>query len=148
MKDSSLSEESKKHPLAQKAGEGFVWRWLPYTPGGPPTRSAGEFSVPIDQGEVDAILNAAEAGMAIPVFDHADSVNSKEAAAQFLAKKDEGNAFFKAGEYVKAIAAYDAALKPGAPSNADASIVHSNAAQACLKLAEKDQSGRREACAA
>eukprot|EP00929_Paragymnodinium_shiwhaense_P056705 TRINITY_DN28387_c0_g1_i1.p1 TRINITY_DN28387_c0_g1~~TRINITY_DN28387_c0_g1_i1.p1 ORF type:complete len:563 (-),score=140.25 TRINITY_DN28387_c0_g1_i1:262-1950(-) len=147
MKDSSLSEEAKKHPLAQKVGEGFVWRWVPYSPGGPPTRSPGEFSVPVDQGEVDAILHAAEGGKSIPVFDHADSVSSKEASARFMAKKDEGNQFFKSGEFVKAIAAYDAALKPGAPSNADASIVHSNAAQALLKLAAADVP-RREACAA
>merc|ERR1719506_769202 len=69
MRDTCSGE---RHPLNQKASEGFVWRWLPYSPGGPPMRCEGEFSVPIDQGEVDAILNAAEASRAVPVFARAD----------------------------------------------------------------------------
>ena len=28
----------------------MVWQWLPYSPGGPPLHSPGEFSVPVDQG--------------------------------------------------------------------------------------------------
>merc|ERR1711957_1050577 len=61
---------------------------------------------------------------------------------------DEANTFFKAGDYVKAIAAYDAALdlKPP-PADKDAAVAHCNAAQALLNLAAKDEE-RREACAA
>merc|ERR550514_2247451 len=145
MRDPSAGGEHA-HPLAQKASEGFVWRWLPYTPGGPPLRCEGEFSVPIDQGEVDAILNAAEASRAVPVFARADEADAKSAASKFACKKDEGNAHFKAGEYVKAIMAYDVALTLG-PSDTDAAVVHANAAQACLNLAAADVP-RREACAA
>jgi tetratricopeptide (TPR) repeat protein len=143
MKDAS-GVDAPRHPLDQKASEGFVYRWLPYSPGGPPLRQEGEFSVPIDQGEVDAILNAAEAGQKIPVFKHDES----SGPSKFQELKDKGNALFKTGEFVKAIVAYDAALatKP-APSDKDASIVHSNAAQAMLNLA-RDSAEKREGCAA
>jgi len=138
------------HPLNQKAGEGMVWRWMPYAPGGPPLRSQGEFSVPVESDEVDAILNAVESGRPIPVFgrDVEDTVAKAAAAKEiFLKKKDAANAFFKGGEFVKAIAAYDAALAAQVPSDADAAIVHSNAAQALLNLAEQDEP-RKQACAA
>jgi len=148
--------EASNHPLNQKAGEGFVWRWLPYVPGGPPLKASGEFSVPIDAGEVEAILNAAEAGKPVPVFTHEGSgtatAGSKAAPVleTFAKKKEAANAFFKAGEFVKAIAAYDAALnvKP-LPSDAEAAIAHANAAQAMLNLAasEEDET-RRQGCAA
>merc|ERR1712060_81852 len=106
---------STQHPLNQKASEGFVWRWLPYLPSGPPLRATGEFSVPVDQGEVDSILNAAESGKDIPVF------RESVVPSQFAKIKEQANNQFKAGEYLKAIVAYDAALdaKPK-PSNADA----------------------------
>jgi hypothetical protein len=136
----------KKHPLNQKASEGFVWRWLPYVPGGPPLNSAGEFSVPIDEGEVEAILNAAaSADRTVPVFKHQE----KEEIDRFTVKKEEANRFFKAGEYVKAIAAYDAALacKPP-PSDQNMAVAHANAAQALLNLAAADQSDKREGCIA
>lgn len=135
-----------KHPLNQKASEGFVWRWLPYIPGGPPLKSAGEFSVPIDEGEVEAILNAAASAVrAVPVFKHQE----KEEVDKFTVKKEEANAFFKAGEYVKAIAAYDAALasKPP-PSDQNMAVAHANAAQALLNLAAADKSDKREGCIA
>merc|ERR1712217_652913 len=121
--------DAQRHPLNQKASEGFVWKWLPYTPGGPPLRSPGEFSVPVDQGEVDAILNAVEAGRSIPVF--TANVDQEKAAALFATFKEKANAFFKAGDYLKAIATYDRALdlKPS-PSDKDAAILHANAAQA------------------
>jgi len=139
---------AERHPLDQKASEGFVWRWLPYSPGGPPLRSAGEFSVPVDQGEVDAILEAASAGKPVPVFAAKGGRSSiAEMPKEFAANKEEGNKLFKAGEYVKAIRAYDAAIEAGAPSDADAAIAHSNAAQALLNLAAADEP-RREACAA
>merc|ERR1712193_425965 len=68
--------------------------------------------------------------------------------SKFQELKDKGNALFKTGDYVKAIVAYDAALatKP-APNDKDASIVHSNAAQAMLNLA-RDSEEKREGCAA
>jgi len=143
MKDSS-GVDAPRHPLDQKASEGFVYRWLPYSPGGPPLRQEGEFSVPIDQSEVDAILNAAEAGQKVPVFTHEETSRP----SKFQELKDKGNTLFKTGDYVKAIVAYDAALatKP-APNDKDASIVHSNAAQAMLNLA-RDSEEKREGCAA
>eukprot|EP00933_Yihiella_yeosuensis_P035528 TRINITY_DN29093_c0_g1_i1.p1 TRINITY_DN29093_c0_g1~~TRINITY_DN29093_c0_g1_i1.p1 ORF type:complete len:293 (-),score=99.65 TRINITY_DN29093_c0_g1_i1:80-958(-) len=142
------SGDNADHPLKQKAGEGFVWRWMPYSPGGPPLKSEGEFSVPIDQGEVDAILNAAEAGQAVPVFKaKAKEVDDASKAAAFASKKDEGNSFFKAGKFIEALKAYDAAVALGSPKDADVAVAHSNAAQALLKLAENDVP-RREACAA
>jgi len=148
MKDPQAGvEKASRHPLQQQASEGFVWRWLPYTPGGPPLRSPGEFSVPIDQGEVDAILNAAEAGKPLPVFTKESASEKAAASKTFTSKKDEGNALFKAGECVKAVMAYDAALEAGAPKDADAAVAHSNAAQALLNLAAADPP-RREACAA
>eukprot|EP00440_Ansanella_granifera_P062729 gb/GFBE01068019.1/.p1 GENE.gb/GFBE01068019.1/~~gb/GFBE01068019.1/.p1 ORF type:complete len:571 (+),score=140.95 gb/GFBE01068019.1/:1-1713(+) len=149
MKDPLADAKSSapRHPLQAKASEGFVWKWLPYSPGGPPLRSPGEFSVPVDQGEVDAILNAAEAGKPVPVFTQKATADKAKASKTFASKKEEGNALFKAGEYVKAIMAYDAALEAGAPSDADAAIAHSNAAQALLNLAAAD-APRREACAA
>jgi tetratricopeptide (TPR) repeat protein len=141
------------HPLMQPTA-GFIWRWLPYVPNGPPLRASGEFSVPVDAGEVDAILNAAEAGRPVPVFTHAkggaapagtsSSSSGKEA---FLAKKEEANKLFKAGEYIKAIQAYDAALGLQPPSPADAAVVHANAAQALLNLAAADEA-RKVPCAA
>jgi hypothetical protein len=141
-KRSEQQGSAKQHPLNQKAGEGLVWRWLPYAPGGPPLKAAGEFSVPIDRGEVDAILAAIEAGRSVPVFTHSSA--DTRAAEQFAAKKEEANSLFKAGSYLKAIAAYDAALatKPP-PSDADAAIAHANASQACLRLAEADESKKR-----
>jgi len=157
MKVGNIPKDLTNHPLTQKAGEGFVWRWMPYTPGGPPTRAEGEYSIPVDQGEVDAILDAAEAGRPVPVFSSQKSSSSssapsksssdQEKAEQFASKKEEANSLFKAGDYVKALAAYDAALAIGAPSNADGAIVHSNAAQACLSLASQDEP-RRTPCAA
>ena len=68
MRDGCVDKALVGHPLTQGASEGFVWRWVPYVPGGPPLCSSGEFSLPIDQNEVDAILDNAEAGRAIPVF--------------------------------------------------------------------------------
>ncbi|CAE8586921.1 unnamed protein product [Polarella glacialis] len=62
-----MRDNETSHPLRQADAKGFVWKWFPYAPGGPPLKSPGEFSVPVDQGEVDAILNAAEAGKAVPV---------------------------------------------------------------------------------
>jgi len=148
MRDSCVAEGKMDHPLTQKAGEGFVWRWFPYAPGGPPLRAQGEFSVPIDQEEVDAILNAVEAGRPVPVFTRSDAgaANAKTGPT-FAARKEEANALFEAGEYVKAIAAYDAALAAGPPSDTDAAVAHANAAQALLNLAAADEQ-RREACAA
>lgn len=64
-----------------------------------------------------------------------------------LLRKRKANARFKAGEYIEAIKGYDAALAIPPPSNADAAICHSNAAQALLNLAAAD-APRREACAA
>lgn len=135
------------HPLVQKAAEGFVWKWMPYAPGGPPLKSPGEFSVPVDQGEVDAILNAVEAGRSIPVFTQKEATESS--AKEFAAKKEEANALFKAGNYLKAIAAYDAALsvKPPPPDK-DAAIAHANAAQALLNIAAADKTNKKEGCAA
>ncbi|CAK8991114.1 Protein unc-45 homolog A (Unc-45A) (Smooth muscle cell-associated protein 1) (SMAP-1) [Durusdinium trenchii] len=144
MKDSK-DARSERHPLESVASEGMVWRWMPYSPGGPPLHSPGEFSVPIDQGEVDAILDAAEHGRAVPVFTQQSTKVTKK-STDFLAKKDEGNAFFKAGDFVKAIAAYDAALAEDA-APADAAVAHSNAAQALLKLGEAD-AAKQKPCAA
>ncbi|CAE7834102.1 unnamed protein product, partial [Symbiodinium necroappetens] len=62
MKMKDRPRDGERHPLQAPASEGMVWQWLPYSPGGPPLHSPGEFSVPIDQGEVDAILAAAENG--------------------------------------------------------------------------------------
>lgn len=109
--------------------------------------SKDEFSVPVDQEEVDAILSAAEAGGAIPLFIHGDETKTNTPPSHFTQKKEEGNALFKAGEYVKAIMAYDAALRTGPPSDSDAAVVHANAAQALLNLSAADAL-RREACAA
>jgi len=137
---------SAEHPLNQKAGEGFVWRWAPYAPGGPPLRAAGEYSVPVDAGEVDAILAAAEAGRPVPVFSPGGA--PAPPAGTFAARKDAANALFRAGEYVKAIAAYDAALAATpTPSGPEAAVAHANAAQAILRLAEADAERRME-CAA
>ncbi|CAK9039125.1 unnamed protein product [Durusdinium trenchii] len=137
MKDSK-DARSERHPLESVASEGMVWRWMPYSPGGPPLHSPGEFSVPIDQGEVDAILDAAEHGRAVPVFTQQSTKVTKK-STDFLAKKDrshrafqsstaflllraclpfgkferledEGNAFFKAGDFVKACSAQSAQL--------------------------------------
>ncbi|CAJ1361272.1 unnamed protein product [Effrenium voratum] len=144
MKDSRASSE--RHPLESSASEGMVWRWMPYTPGGPPLHSPGEFSVPIDQGEVDAILEAAEKGRPVPVF--TQNVAKKAASSDgFAKKKEEGNALFKAGDFVKAVAAYDSALAEPAPDG-EAAVAHSNAAQALLKLADAEAGDRRKACAA
>lgn len=156
MKDPSKAASSSdsapapaKHPLHQQAGEGFVWRWRPYTPGGPPLQAAGEFSVPIDQEEVDGILNAIEAGRPVPVFAASEPKAAPKPGSdgRFAAKKEEANALFKAGDYVKALAAYDAAVAAGPPCDADAAIAHANAAQALLNLATADPE-RRDACAA
>ncbi|CAJ1434076.1 unnamed protein product [Effrenium voratum] len=150
---------SERHPLESSASEGMVWRWMPYTPGGPPLHSPGEFSVPIDQGEVDAILEAAEKGRPVPVF--TQNVAKKAASSDgFAKKKEEGNALFKAGDFVKAresktsqkfpeeaVAAYDSALAEPAPDG-EAAVAHSNAAQALLKLADAEAGDRRKACAA
>lgn len=144
MKDGGRGE----NPLDQKAGEGLVWRWAPYAPGAPPTRTSGEFSVPVDAGEVEAILNAAEAGGTVPVFTHAsEKAAGAEKGAEFAAAKEDANALFRAGDHVKAVAAYDRALGLGPPSDADAAVVHSNAAQALLQLAATDPA-RREQIAA
>jgi len=134
----------KLHPLIQKAGEGFVWQWLPYSPGGPPLHADGEFSVPTSQREVDEILDAAAAGHDVPVF---TCEGEREAESRrFAAKKEEANALFKAGRYFQAIVLYDAALaRP--PSDSDAAVLHANAAQALLNLAAADAT-RREVCAA
>jgi len=147
MKDTSSEGENERHPLNQKAGEGLVWRWLPYLPSGPPLRTPGEFSVPIDADEVEAILNAAEGGKQVPVFSHG-SAGAVSAAPTFAEKKENANALFKAGKFLAAIAAYDAALnvKPP-PSDSEAAIAHANAAQALLNLAAADDE-RKQACAA
>lgn len=149
MKDKDDSGEG--NPLNQKAGEGLVWRWLPYLPSGPPLKTPGEFSVPVDAGEVEAILNAAEAGKRVPVFGNEGVDTGSSPSSQqetFAMKKEAANALFKAGEYVKAIAAYDAALniRP-VPSDTEAAVAHTNAAQALLKLADSDEP-RRGPCAA
>ena len=47
---------SARHPLESTASEGMVWRWMPYSPGGPPLQSPGEFSVPVDQGALQCKL--------------------------------------------------------------------------------------------
>lgn len=134
MKMKDRPRDGERHPLQAPASEGMVWQWLPYSPGGPPLHSPGEFSVPIDQGEVDAILAAAENGQPVPVFTK-DASKSKAATSEaFLRKKEEGNALFKAGDYLKAIRAYDAALAEPC-GDGDASIAQSNAAQALLNLA-------------
>merc|ERR1719329_206133 len=106
-----------RHPLDQQAGEGFVWRWRPYSPGGPPLQASGEFSVPIDQGEVDGILNAIQAGRPVPVFAASEPKAAPKPGSdgRFAAKKKKANALFKAGDYIKALAAYDAAIAAGAP---------------------------------
>jgi len=138
------------HPLTQTAGEGFIWRWFQYSPGGPPLRASGEFSIPIDAGEVEAILGAAEQGKAVPVFKHSDSDANEPKRESFAMKKDAANALFKAGEYLKAIDAYEDALnmKPP-PSAAEAAVAYANAAQAMINLAtaEKDHE-KRLGCAA
>lgn len=146
VRDNSVGGEAS-HPLKQQASEGFAWTWLPYAPGGPPIRAPGEFSVPVDQGEVDAILSAVAAQRSVPVFGHADARDSSTLAATFADRKDLANRLFKRGEYVKALKAYDFALSAGAPSNADASTIHSNAAQTLLNMAVADKP-RAEACAA
>jgi len=143
------SPDAAKHPLVQKASEGFVWKWLPYLPSGPPLRSPGEFSVPVDQGEVDAILNAAEAGRSVPVFTRLAADVAAQSASLFAAMKEKGNGFFKAGDYLKAISAYDCAVKvKPSPPDSDLAIIHANAAQALLSLAAADESGKKEGCAA
>lgn len=151
MRDHAAHDNSaREHPLNQKAGEGFVWRWVPYSPGGPPLKCPGEFCLPVDMSEVDGILNAIEHGKPVPVFSRAGSestVGIAPAEQLFFAKKQEANQLFKAGEYVKAIAAYDAALSASPPTDVDAAVVQSNTAQALLNLAAKD-SARKEACAA
>ncbi|CAE7717786.1 ELD1 [Symbiodinium sp. KB8] len=131
MKMKDRPRDGERHPLQAPASEGMVWQWLPYSPSGPPLHSPGEFSVPIDQGEVDAILAAAENGQPVPVFTK-DASKSKAATSEaFLRKKEEGNALFKAGDYLKAIRAYDAALAEPC-GDGDASIAQSNAAQVAL----------------
>eukprot|EP00930_Biecheleria_cincta_P083828 TRINITY_DN73337_c0_g1_i1.p1 TRINITY_DN73337_c0_g1~~TRINITY_DN73337_c0_g1_i1.p1 ORF type:complete len:614 (+),score=112.76 TRINITY_DN73337_c0_g1_i1:59-1843(+) len=154
MRDSAAGGEAAlRHPLCQKAGEGFVWRWLPYVPGGPPLKATGEFSVPEDQAEVDAILAAAEKGMPVPVFSRkpagspADKASYASSASDYASRKDAANALFKSGDFVKALAAYDAALAAGPPGDAEAAVLHANASQALLRLAEQDEP-RRLPCAA
>eukprot|EP00811_Abedinium_folium_P025088 NODE_3561_length_2018_cov_15.497091.p1 GENE.NODE_3561_length_2018_cov_15.497091~~NODE_3561_length_2018_cov_15.497091.p1 ORF type:complete len:581 (+),score=191.37 NODE_3561_length_2018_cov_15.497091:82-1824(+) len=141
-----------EHPLnrASSAGEGFVWRWTPYSPGGPPLRTAGEFSVPIDSGEVDAILNAIEGGRPVPVFTHGEASGATampSTSSRFADLKEVANAHFKAGRYIEAIKGYNAALEVPPPSDADAAIINANAAQALLNLAALDDP-RKEGCAA
>lgn len=154
MRDSAVGDEAAlRHPLCQKAGEGFVWRWLPYVPGGPPLRATGEFSVPEDQGEVDAILAAAEKGKPVPVFSRkansssGDTSSSASSAADFASRKEAANTLFKSGDFVKALAAYDATLAAGPPGDAEAAVLHCNASMALLRLAEQDEP-RRLPCAA
>jgi len=138
-----------RHPLNQIASEGFVWRWRAYKAGGPPLCAQGEFSVPITQEEVDGILGAIQSGGPMPVFSHPDPEEVAK-PSQFAKLKEQANAVFKAGDYVKAIVAYDAALssKP-APSDSDAAIAHANAAQAMLNLAGVEvDNDRKQGCAA
>lgn len=140
MKMKDPQSGSARHPLESTASEGMVWRWMPYSPGGPPLQSPGEFSVPVDQGEVDAILEAAENGRAVPVFTQTPKVASAVSAPTFLKMKEQGNSLFKAGEFMKAVSAYNAALREDGVPPADAAVVRSNAAQALLKTAEADPS--------
>ena len=48
-------QSGSRHPLESAASEGMVWRWMPYSPGGPPLHSPGEFSVPVDQGSLQCL---------------------------------------------------------------------------------------------
>lgn len=117
-------------------------------------KATGEFCVPEDQAEVDAILAAAEKGMPVPVFSSrkaaglpADKALSASSASDFASRKEAANALFKSGDFVKALAAYDAALAAGPPGDAEAAVLHSNASLALLRLAEQD-GPRRLPCAA
>eukprot|EP00435_Cladocopium_sp_Y103_P073819 s164_g45.t1 len=141
MKMKDPQSGSARHPLESAASEGMVWRWMPYSPGGPPLHSPGEFSVPVDQGEVDAILEAAENGRAVPVFTQTPKVASAVSSATFLKMKDQGNSLFKAGEFMKAVSAYNAALNEDGVPPADAAVAHSNAAQERTDLSQHMEEG-------
>ena len=128
--------KAPRHPLRQAAGpkskakeEGAdigppprVWKWIPYEPG------KGEFSVPRDQSEVDAILAACEARQPVPVFggsgvggvdSGSSKLSGKQKAEKALKLKDQGGERFLKGDFTGALVAYAAALQTGGFSAMD-----------------------------
>ncbi|KAJ1458790.1 hypothetical protein M885DRAFT_561489 [Pelagophyceae sp. CCMP2097] len=136
-----MASNAAAHPLVQKAGEGVCWRWQIYRP----AASAGEFSVPTNTEEVEALLAAIEFGGPTPVFGETDDARRRlEQRSVMDVEKDAGNQLFAAGEYAQSWGRYDAAISLGeaAAQEGDGevarplAIVHANAAAALLKLAD------------
>ena len=133
-----------KPPKADPSAAPRVWKWIPYIPG------PGEFSVPRDQNEVDAILAACEAiqggnsGIQIPVF---GKISTPEDARQEKCKhalqfKEKGGQRFVAEDFTGALEAYLAALQLEVLSSSDSAKVHANMAACLIKLGGEERAAK------
>jgi len=121
-----------------------VWKWIPYIPG------PGEFCVPRDQNEVDAILAACESlqsgakGVQIPVFGQSTTPEDarQERCKHALSLKDEGGKRFVAENFTGALEAYLAALQVEALSSSDSAKVHANMAACLIKLGGEERAAK------
>lgn len=147
--------KAERHPLRQAAGPkpdpsttdanpARIWKWIPYTPG------PGEFCVPRDQNEVDAILGSCEAiqsggtGAQIPVFGKVSTPEDahQERCKRALQLKEHGGQRFVAEDYKGALALYLGALQAEALSTPDAAKVHANMAACLIKLGGEERAAK------
>jgi len=147
---------AEKHPLRQGAGPkvdptstapappGRVWKWIPYIPG------PGEFSVPRDQNEVNAILAACEriqggdTGVRIPVFGAVTTPEDveREKGERALKLKEQGGQRFVAQDFAGALTAYAGALQIGGLAATDSAKVHANIAACLLKQGGEERAAK------
>lgn len=124
---------TKKHPLhmpvhGSKTDEIYVWERY--------KRGEGEFSIPSNQQEIDAILEGTQTGK-IPVFDESKDADGEEipetADEKAIRIKGEGNALFSKKKWKDALAKYTEAID-FQPKN---HILFGNRAMCRLKLSEQ-----------
>ena len=75
-----------------------VWKWIPYEPG------TGEFSVPRDQSEVDAVLAACEARQPVPVFGGSGGVGGAGGGSSKVSGKQKAEKALKLKDRIEELA--------------------------------------------
>jgi tetratricopeptide (TPR) repeat protein len=149
--NSAIPAAKPGHPLhklltAGLEGTGNIFHWQQYDP----KARNGEFSVPEEQGEVDAVLAAVQSGKQIPVFRRettSPTISAKTAAAaaakpganaEWVKLKEKGTGFFKNKDFKQAELWYSKALEAHEQEETDETeqrgAIYSNRSAARLGL--------------
>merc|ERR1711865_387298 len=114
LKTSKMPAANPSHPFHKVLTSGLgnnaegIYTWERYEP------AKGEFSVPEEQGEVDAILAAVQSGKQIPVFRESAAGSTAPATinpnADWVKFKDKGTEFFKKKDFTQAEQWYTKAI--------------------------------------